>query len=166
MAAISSDEKPHGMERNHTRQNVQGIFPDGWVGQASTADEVPTRATVLPRFRKDREREFQTDVTAPWELGALIEAGKKERNRDRKPYKEGRVVGVVAAAVILAAIVPTAPVAGAVPSVGVVPSPPVAVVPLTPVSVVPIAPVIVAVVVSVAAGMNGGMTGMDGTSLR
>ena len=27
MAAISSDEKLLGMERNHTRQNVQGIFP-------------------------------------------------------------------------------------------------------------------------------------------
>ena len=87
----------------------------------------------------------------------LIEAGKKERNRDRKPYKEGRVVGVVAAVVILAAIVPAVPIAGAVPSVGVVP--------LTPARVVPMTPVIVAVVISVAAGMNGGMTGMDGTSL-
>ena len=72
----------------------------------------------------------------------LIEAGKKERNR--KPYKEGRVVGVVAAVVILAAIIPTVPVAGAVPSVGVVP--------LTPARVVPMTPVIVAVVISVAAG--------------
>ena len=101
-----------------------------------------------------------------WQLGALIEAGKKERNRDRKPYKEGRVVGVVAAVVILAAIVPTAPIAGAVPSIGVVPLPSVGVVPLTPASVVPITPVIVAVVISVAAGMNGGMTGMDGAGLR
>jgi hypothetical protein len=99
-------------------------------------------------------------------FGALIEAGKKERNRDRKPDKEGRVVGVVAAVVILAAIVPTAPVAGAAPSVGVVPLPPVGVVPLPPVGVVPMTPVIVAVVSSVAAGMNGGMTGMDGTSVR
>jgi hypothetical protein len=33
MAAISSDEKPHGMERNHTRQNVQGIFP-GYLDRA------------------------------------------------------------------------------------------------------------------------------------
>src|ERR1700730_17605626 len=86
----------------------------------------------------------------------LIEAGKKERNR--KPYKEGRVVGVVAAVVILAAIVPTTPVAGAVPSVGVVPLPPVGVVPITP--------VIVAAVISVAAGMNGVMIGMHGASLR
>jgi hypothetical protein len=39
---------------------------------------------------------------------------------------------------------------------------PVGVVPLTPASVVPITPVIVAVVISV----TGGMTGMDGTSLR
>jgi|ERR1700720_2429644 hypothetical protein len=101
-----------------------------------------------------------------WQLGALIEAGKKERNRDRKPYKEGRVVGVVTAVVILAAIVPTAPIAGAVPSIGVVPLPSVGVVPLTPASVVPITPVIVAVVISVAAGMNGGMTGMDGAGLR
>jgi hypothetical protein len=88
----------------------------------------------------------------------LIEAGNEERNRNRKPYKEGRVVGVVAAAVILAAVVPTTPVAGAVPSVGVVP--------LSPVAVVPVTPVIVAMVIRVAAGMNGGMTGMDGTSLR
>jgi hypothetical protein len=100
------------------------------------------------------------------ELKALIEAGKKERNRNRKPYKEGRVVGVVAAVVILAAIVPTTPVAGAVPSVGVVPLPPVGVVPLTPASVVPITPVIVAAVISVAAGMNGVMIGMHGASLR
>jgi len=71
----------------------------------------------------------------------LIEAGKKERNR--KPYKEGRVVGVVAAVVILAAIVPAVPIAGAVPSVGVVPLPPASVVAMTP--------VIVAVVISVAA---------------
>ena len=85
----------------------------------------------------------------------LIEAGKKERNR--KPYKEGRVVGVVAAVVILAAIVPAVPIAGAVPSVGVVP--------LTPVSVVAMTPVIVGVIISVAARMNGGMTGMDGTGL-
>ena len=105
------------------------------------------------------------------ELKALIEAGKKERNR--KPYKEGRVVGVVAAVVILAAIVPTAPVTGAVslvgvvplPSVGVVPLPPVGVVPLARSSVIPITSAIIAVVISVAAGMNGGMTGMDGTSL-
>ena len=96
----------------------------------------------------------------------LVEAGKKERNRDRKPYKEGRVVGVVAAVVILAAIVPTAPVAAAVPSVGIIPLPPIGVVPIPPVSVVPIPPVIVAVVISVAARMNGGTTGMDGTSLR
>jgi hypothetical protein len=71
-------------------------------------------------------------MTALWELGALIEAGKKERNRDRKAYKEGRVVGVVATVVKLAAIVPTAPVAGAVLSVGIVPLPPVGVVPLPP----------------------------------
>ena len=95
----------------------------------------------------------------------LIEAGKKERNRNRKPYKEGRVVGVVAAVVILAAIVPAMPIAGAVPSVGVVPLPPVSVVPLTPASVVAMAPVIVGVIISVAARMNGGMTGMDGTGL-
>ena len=87
----------------------------------------------------------------------LIEAGKKERNRNRKPYKERRVVGVVTAVVILAAIVPAMPIAGAVPSVGVVPLPPVSVVPLTP--------VIVGVIISVAARMNGGMTGMDGTGL-
>jgi hypothetical protein len=87
----------------------------------------------------------------------LIEAGKKERNRNRKPYKEGRVVGVVAAVVILAAIVPAVPIAGAAPSVGVVP--------LTPASVVAMAPVIVGVIISVAARMNGGMTGMDGTGL-
>ena len=86
----------------------------------------------------------------------LIKAGKKEGNR--KPYKEGRVVGVVSAVVILATIIPALPVAGAVT--------PVVVVTLTPVSVVPITPVIVAVVISVTAGMNGGMTGMDGTSLR
>ena len=43
---------------------------------------------------------------------------------------------------------------------------PVGVVALTPASVVPITPVIVAVVISLTAGMNGGMTGMDGTSLR
>ena len=92
----------------------------------------------------------------------LIEAGKKERNR--KPYKKGRVVGVVAAVVILAAIVPAVPIAGAVPSVGVVPSP-VSVVPLTPASVVAMTPVIVGVIISVAARMNGGMTGMDGTGL-
>ena len=87
-------------------------------------------------------------------------AGKKERdrNRDREPYKEGRVVGIVSAVVILATIIPAVPVTGAVPSVGVVP--------LTSVGVVPIAPAIVAVVISVTAGMNGGMTGMDGTSLR
>jgi len=42
----------------------------------------------------------------------LIKAGKKERNR--KPYKEGRVVGVVSAVVILATLVPALPVAGAV----------------------------------------------------
>ena len=93
----------------------------------------------------------------------LIEAGKKERNR--KPYKEGRVVGVVAAVVILAAIVPAVPIAGAVPSVGVVPLTPVSVVPLTPASVVAMTPVIVGVIISVAARMNGGMTGMDGTGL-
>jgi hypothetical protein len=84
----------------------------------------------------------------------LIKAGKKERNRNRKPYKEGRVVGVVSAVVILATIIPALPVAGAVTPVGVVA--------LTPASVVPITPVIVAVVISVTAGM----TGMDGTSLR
>ena len=67
-----------------------------------------------------------------WELEVLIEPGKKERNRDWKPYKEGRVVRVVAAVVILAAIVPTTPVASVVPSVGVVPLPSVGVVPLTP----------------------------------
>jgi hypothetical protein len=110
------------------------------------------------------ERVSQTNITALGELG-LVEAGKKERNRDRNSYKEGRVVGVVAAVVILAAIVPTAPVATAVPTVSVVPLPPVGVVPMTPVSV-PITPVIVAVVISVAARMNGGTTGMDGTSLR
>ena len=81
-------------------------------------------------------------------------AGKKERNRNREPYKEGRVVGVESAIVILATIIPALPVAGAVTPVGVVP--------LTPASVVPITPVIVAVVISV----TGGMTGMDGTSLR
>src|SRR5271157_5402119 len=81
----------------------------------------------------------------------LIKAGKKERNRNRKPYKEGRVVGVVSAVVILATIIPALPVAGAVTPVGVVA--------LTPASVVPITPVIVAVVISVTAGMNG-------TSLR
>jgi hypothetical protein len=133
------------------------------------------RRTADPsdRFTEIQER-YQTDITALWEIEGLIEARKKERNGDRKPYKEGRVVRVVAAVVILAAIVPTAPVAAAVlpvgvvalPSVGVVPLPPVGVVPLTPASVVPITPVIVAVVISVAAGMNGRMTGMDGTSLR
>ena len=68
---------------------------------------------------------------------------------------------------------PTAPVAGAVPSVGVVPLPsvgviplsPVGVVPLPPASVVPITPMIVAVVIPVATGMNSGMTGMDGIGL-
>jgi hypothetical protein len=114
---------------------------------------------VRAGFRKERvSGPTLSFIRISWELGALIEAGKKERNRDRKPYKEGRVVGVVAAVVILAAIVPTAPVAGAVPSVGVVP--------LTPASVVPIASVIVPVIISVAAGMNGGMTSVDGTSLR
>ena len=103
-------------------------------------------------------------------------AGKKERdrNRNRKPYKEGRIVGVVSAVVILATIISAVPVTGAVPSVGVVPLTSVGVVPLTPIgvvpiapiSVVPIAPAIVAVVISVTAGMNGGMTYMDGTSLR
>jgi hypothetical protein len=92
------------------------------------------------------------------EVGLI--AGKKERdrNRNRKSYEEGRVVGVVSAVVILATIIPAVPVTGTVP--------PVIVVPLTPVSVVPITPAIVAVVISVTAGMNGGMTGMDGTSLR
>ena len=85
-------------------------------------------------------------------------AGKKERNRNREPYKEGRVVGVVSAVVILATIIPALPVAGAVTPVGVVP--------LTPASVVPITPVIIAVVISATAGMNGGMTGMGGTSSR
>ena len=59
----------------------------------------------------------------------LIKAGKKERNRNRKPYKEGRVVGVVSAVVILATIIPALPVAGAV----------------TPASVVPITPVVISV---------------------
>jgi hypothetical protein len=99
------------------------------------------------------------------ETWSLIEAGKKERNRNRKPYKKGRVEGVVATVVILAAIVPTAPVAGAVPSVGVVPLTAVGVVSLTPMSVVPVTPVIVAVVISLAAGMNGGMTSVDRTGL-
>jgi hypothetical protein len=122
---------------------------------------------VRAGFRKERvSGPTLSFIRISWELGALIEAGKKERNRDRKPHKEGRVVGVVAAVVILAAIVPTAPVAAAVPSVGVVPLPPVGVVSLTPASVVPITPVIVPVIISVAAGMNGGMTSMDGTSLR
>jgi hypothetical protein len=102
--------------------------------------------------------ENQTNIIVLWELGVLIEPGKKERNRDWKPYKEGRVVRVVAAVVILAAIVPTAPVASVVPSVGVVP--------LTPASVVSITPAIVALVISVPGGMNGGMTDMDGTGLH
>ena len=88
----------------------------------------------------------------------LIKVGKKERNRNRRPYKEGRVVGVVSAVVISATIIPAVPVAGAVTPVGVVT--------LTPASVVPITPVIVAMVISVTAGLNGGMTAMDGTSLR
>src|SRR5271165_1075861 len=70
----------------------------------------------------------------------LIEAGKKERNRNRKPYKEGRVVGVVSAVVILATIIPALPVAGAVTPVVVVTLTAVVVVTLTPVSVVPITP--------------------------
>jgi hypothetical protein len=49
-----------------------------------------------------------------------------------------------------------------VPTVAIVPLPPVGVVSMTSVSVVPMTPV----VVSVAAGMSGGMTGMDDTSLR
>ena len=91
-----------------------------------------------------------------WKIGSLIKAGKKERKR--KPYKKGRVVGVVAVVVILATIVPAVPVAATVPSIGVVP--------LTPVSVVPITPVIVAVVIPATAVVNGGMTRMAVTSLR
>src|SRR5271165_4956737 len=68
----------------------------------------------------------------------LIKPGKKERNR--KPYKEGRVVGVVSAVVILATIIPALPVAGAVTPVVVVTLTAVVVVTLTPVSVVPITP--------------------------
>lgn len=115
-------------------------------------------------FREEIRSQRKRISLANWNLIA----GKKERNRDRdrKPYKEGRVVGVVSAVVILAPIVPSMPVTGAVPSVGVVPLTPVGVVPITPASVVPITPVIVAVEISVTAGMNSGVTGMDGASLR
>jgi hypothetical protein len=99
-----------------------------------------------------------------WKIGSLIKAGKKERKR--KPYKKGRVVGVVAVVVILATIVPAVPVAATVPSIGVVPLTPVSVVPVTSVSVVPITPVIVAVVIAATAVVNGGMTRMAVTSLR
>jgi hypothetical protein len=51
------------------------------------------------------------------------------------------------------------------PSVSIVSLPSVVVVSLAPVGV-PLTPVIVAVVISAAAGMDGGMTGMDGTGLR
>ena len=99
-----------------------------------------------------------------WKIGSLIKAGKKERKR--KPYKKGRVVGVVAVVVILATIVPAVSVAATVPSIGVVPLTPVIVVPVTSASVVPITLVIVAVVIPATAVVNGGMTRMAVTSLR
>jgi hypothetical protein len=53
----------------------------------------------------------------------LIKARKKERKR--KPYKERRVIGVVAAVVILATIIPALPIAATVPPVGALPLTPV-----------------------------------------
>ena len=94
----------------------------------------------------------------------LIKAGKKERKR--KPDKKGRVIGVVAAVVILATIIPAMPVAATVPSIGVVPLTPMIVVPVTSASVVSIAPVIIAVVIPATAVVNGGMTRMAVPSLR
>jgi hypothetical protein len=47
------------------------------------------------------------NMTVPERIFGNLKAGNEERNRNRKPYKEGRVAGVVAAVVILTTIIPT-----------------------------------------------------------
>jgi hypothetical protein len=82
---------------------------------------------------------------------ALIEAWNEERNGDRQPDEERRVIGIIAAVVVAPMIVATLPVAPVVSSVCVVAMSPV---------------VVVSVVISAASGMNSGVTGMDGTGVR
>ena len=67
MAAISSDEKPHGMERNHTRQNVQGIFP-GYLDRA----RLILLARTMIRKRRHNNLPFYSCVTGDISIALRI----------------------------------------------------------------------------------------------
>lgn len=79
-----------------------------------------------------------------YRIVSLIKAGNEERERNRKPDKERRVIRVIPAVVITSLIISTLPVASTSPSVSVV-----------AVAAAIIAAVIIPVIIAVAAGMTG-----------